>query len=185
MKKKVLLLTAGFGEGHNTAARNINEALRDHPDVETTIVDVYLVTVPRFTKLLQSAYSIAINKYPMIWGIIFNFLNRPGILEKTLFLSARLRRAVGKTVSDFNPDVIVSTYPLYAFLLRQLKENCHVACQVPLVTMITDSTAINTSWYRAGSEFFLVADKESAAVLKHDHVPVEKIKILLTRDKST
>ncbi|HLB33072.1 MAG: hypothetical protein A3F67_09030 [Verrucomicrobia bacterium RIFCSPHIGHO2_12_FULL_41_10] len=175
--RKILLLTAGFGEGHNTAARNMSEALLEYPGIETAVVDVYLVKVPRFTKFLQEAYSLAINRFPMIWGLIFNFLNRPGILEKTLFLSSGLRRAVGKTVSDVKPDVIISTYPLYAFLLRQLRESCHVACHAPLVTMITDSTAINTSWYRAGSEFFLVADEESASVLKNDKVPSEKVKV--------
>ena len=47
----------------------------------------------------------------------------------------------------------------------------------PLVTVITDSTAINTSWYRAGSAYFIVPDEETAAVLKHDGIASEKIRI--------
>ena len=176
--KKILLLTAGFGEGHNTAARNINEALQEHPDVETRIVDIYLLTLPRVNKIMQWGYIFAINKHPFIWELIFNFLNKPGSLEKTLFMARHLRRAVGKLIGDFSPDVIISTYPLYAFLIKQLRESCHPACHVPLVTMITDSTAVNTSWYRAGSEFFITVDEETTAIIENDHVPREKIKTL-------
>lgn len=176
--KKILILTAGFGEGHNTAAYNISEALKDKGDVEVSVVDIYQQTLPRTTKLLQAGYRFAINKLPMAWGMIFNFLDRPGGLEKSLFMAAKLRRSLGKTVSKFQPDVIVSTYPLYAFLIGQLRESCHAACHVPLVTVITDSTAVNTSWYRAKSEFFVVADEETASVLRNDNVPNERVHVL-------
>ena len=176
--KKILLLTAGFGDGHNTAARNISESLLQHPDVEVKIVDVYLLTMPSLTKLLQAGYCLAINKFPLIWSWIFNFLHRPGGLEKTLFMAASLRHAVGKTIETFCPDVVVSTYPLYAFLIQQLRDKGHTPSSVPLITMITDSTAINTSWYRAGSDNFIVVDEETAAVLSGDDIDSKKIQIL-------
>ena len=163
---RILLLTAGFGEGHNTAARCIAEALREQPDVECRVVDVYLETVPRFTKVLQSGYGLAINKFPFIWSAIFSLLDRPGGLEKTLPLAGNLRRALSRVLDEFRPEVIVSTYPLYAYLIRQLRERGHLPSSVPLLTMVTDSTAINSSWYRAGSESFLLADEETAAVLR-------------------
>ena len=175
--KKILILTAGFGEGHNTAAYNISEAL-SKSDVEVKVVDIYQQTLPRTTKLLQACYRFAINKLPIAWEMIFNFLDRPGGLEKSLCMAVKLRRSLGKTVSEFQPDIIVSTYPLYAFLIRQLRESCHVSCRVPLVTIITDSTAVNTSWYRAESEFFVVADEETATVLRKDNIPNERVRVL-------
>jgi processive 1,2-diacylglycerol beta-glucosyltransferase len=176
--KKILLLTAGFGDGHNTAAQNIGQALQEHPDVEVHIVDVYLLTLPRITKILQAGYRLAINKLPMIWGWIFNFVNRPGSLEKTLFMAFSLRKALGKTIGNLRPDIIVSTYPLYPFLIRQLRECCHQASHVPLITMITDSTAINSAWYRGGSDAFVVVDEETASILKQDHVDPKKLHTL-------
>lgn len=177
--KKILILTAGFGEGHNTAARNICEALQEHSDVTAKVVDIYTLTHPRVNKVLQKGYVFAINKLPFLWEQIFNFINRPGSLEKTLFMARHLKQALGKLIGEFNPDVIVSTYPLYSFLLHQLRQDCHLACQAPLVTVITDSTAVNTSWYRSpASNFFIVADEETAAIVKHDHITPEKIKIL-------
>ncbi len=163
---RILLLTAGFGEGHNTAARCIAEALGEHPGVETSVVDVYLETVPRFTKVLQSGYCLAINKLPFIWSAIFSVLDKPGALEKSLPFAGNLRNALKRVLEEYKPDVIVSTYPLYAYLLRQLRQQGHTASTVPLFTMVTDSTAINSSWYRAGSEAFLLADEETAEVLR-------------------
>lgn len=176
--KKILILTAGFGEGHNTAARNIHDALKEHSDVDAHVVDIYTLTLPRFTKFLQACYRIAINQLPQIWELIFNFLDRPGGIEKSLCMAAKLRRSLAKVISDREPDVIVSTYPLYVFLIQQLRSSCHAACRVPLVTVITDSTAVNTSWYRVKSDFFVVADQETAAVLEKDQIPREIIKIL-------
>jgi len=177
--KKILILTAGFGEGHNTAARNICEALQERSDVTARVVDIYTLTHPRVNKLLQRGYIFAINKLTFFWELFFNFINRPGSIEKTMFMGRHLKRTLGKLVGEFEPDVLISTYPLYSFLVHQLRQECQPACRVPLVTVITDSTAVNTSWYRSpANDFFIVVDEETAAIVKHDHITPEKIKIL-------
>ncbi len=177
--KKILILTAGFGEGHNTAARNIDEALKEHSDVEARIVDIYTLTHPRLNKVLQKGYVFVINKLSFLWELFFNFINRPGSIEKTMFMARHLKRALGKVIGEYKPDILISTYPFYAFLMDALRQDCHSACQAPLVTVITDSTAVNTSWYRCpANDFFVVTDEETAAILKHDHITAEKIKIL-------
>ena len=167
---RILILTAGFGEGHNTAARCVAEALGEHPDVEVKVVDVYVETVPRFTKVLQAGYSLAINRYPFVWSAIFSLLDKPGRLEATLPFAGNLREATRGVLESFRPDAIVSTYPLYPYLLRELQRRGHAASGVPLITIITDSTAINSSWYRAGSDVFVVADEETRAVLRRGGV---------------
>jgi processive 1,2-diacylglycerol beta-glucosyltransferase len=175
---RILLLTAGFGEGHNTAARCVAEALKEHPEAECRVVDVYLETVPRFTKVLQAGYCLAINKFPFIWSAIFSFLDKPGTLEKTLPLAGNLREALRRILDDFKPDVVLSTYPLYAYLIRELRRRGHGSASVPLLTMVTDSTAINSSWYRAGSETFLVADDETEKVLRRGGVDPTTLRVI-------
>ena len=175
---RILILTAGFGEGHNTASRCIAEALREHPGTDARIVDVYLETIPRFTKVLQSGYGLAINKFPFIWSAIFTLLDKPGKLEATLPLAGNLRNALRRVVEEYRPDVIVSTYPLYAYLIQELRGKGHEPSKVPLLTMVTDSTAINSSWYRGGSDTFLVADRETANVLSHGGVDEARLQVL-------
>ena len=175
---RILILTAGFGEGHNTAARCIAEALRERSGVDVRIVDVYVETIPRFTKILQAGYGLAINKLPFVWSAIFNLLDKPGKLEATLPFAGNLREALRRVIEGFRPDAIVSTYPLYAYLLRELRRRGHAPSVAPLLTMVTDSTAINTSWYRAGSHTFIVADNETAHVLRHGGVDPASVQVL-------
>jgi processive 1,2-diacylglycerol beta-glucosyltransferase len=176
--KRILILTAGFGEGHNTASHCLAEALREHDNVEARVVDVYQETMPRVTKVLQSGYGLAINKLPFIWSAIFSLLETPGNLEATLPLAGNLREALRRIVGDFQPDAIVSTYPLYAYLLKELRKRGHAPSGVPLLTVVTDSIAINSSWFRAGSEAFIVADKETAQVLDRGGVDPSIIHVL-------
>ena len=175
---RILILTAGFGEGHNTASRCLAEALMEHPGADVKVVDVYLETIPRLTKMLQSGYGLAINKFPFIWSAIFTLLDKPGQLEATLPLASNLRNALRRVVEAYRPDVIVSTYPLYAYLLRELRKQGHDPSGVPLFTIVTDSTAINSSWYRAGSECFVVADEETADVLRKGGVEEQFLKAI-------
>jgi processive 1,2-diacylglycerol beta-glucosyltransferase len=175
---RILILTAGFGEGHNTAARCIAEALRENPGVEVKVVDIYLETIPRFTKVLQAGYSLAINRYPFVWSAIFSVLDQPGRLEATLPMAGNLREATRRVIEELRPHAIVSTYPLYAYLLRELKKRGHAPSAVPLFTIITDSTAINSSWYRAGSDAFIVPDEETHAVLLRGGVKEDLLKVL-------
>lgn len=88
-----------------------------------------------------------------------------------------LQRALQKTIDTLRPDIIVSTYPLYAFLIRELRQEGDQASTVPFITMITDSTAINIAWYQAGSDAFIVVDEETASVL-YPKIHKEKIHIL-------
>jgi processive 1,2-diacylglycerol beta-glucosyltransferase len=176
--KRILILTAGFGEGHNTASHCLAEALREQPNVEAKVMDVYQETMPGVTRILQSGYGLAINKFPFVWSAIFSLLEKPGNLEATLPLAANLREALRSIVEEFKPDVIVSTYPLYAFLLKELRRRDHRPSMVPLMTVVTDSIAINSSWFRAGSEAFIVADRETAQVLERGGVDPGLIHVL-------
>jgi processive 1,2-diacylglycerol beta-glucosyltransferase len=176
--KRILILTAGFGEGHNTASRCIAEALREHPDAEPKVVDLYLETMPLITKVLQSGYGLSINRFPFIWSAIFTLLDKPGKLEATLPLAGKLRNALRKEIGEWRPHVVISTYPLYAYLLQELRKRGEVPSSIPLFTMVTDSIGINSSWYRAGSDAFMVADKETAQVLKHGGVDASLVQVL-------
>ena len=46
------------------------------------------------------------------------------------------------------------------------------------ITVVTDSITVNSSWFRAPSDFFCVANDETAEVLKKGGVAKEQIKVL-------
>lgn len=177
---KVLILTASMGEGHNTAARAIKEAILAETSntAEVLVADPYTRTNPFFNKLMQDGYSVAITRYPRAWKVVFEMLTHKGVvegMEKSML--AALRNAVRAMTEEFQPDILVSTYPIFSFLVAALKRK-DPGFTVPLYTVITDSTRINSAWYRCPCDGSIVADELTADVLRADGVPPGKVHVL-------
>ncbi|MEO6054981.1 MAG: UDP-N-acetylglucosamine--LPS N-acetylglucosamine transferase, partial [Chthoniobacterales bacterium] len=110
--KRVLIVTASFGEGHNTAAKNIRDAIvSENPDCDVRISDLYAVTNPRLNRVMCAGYRVAINRATHLWHVVFKLFDQPGAIEKTLPLVAKMRDAFGRLAEEFKPHLVVSTYP--------------------------------------------------------------------------
>ncbi len=168
--KRVLILTAGFGEGHNTAARAMQEALEATGQAEVRVADLYAAAVPGMNATIKVGYSFAINRAPWLWRQIFLWLDRPGWMEKTMWAANPLRDELDRTLQDYRPDLILSTYPLYPYLYRDIQRR-RLGVRAPIVTIITDSVGVNTAWHRCLSDAFVVADPETADLLRSRGVP--------------
>lgn len=176
---KILILTASMGEGHNTAARNIRDALlAEHgSQVEVLVADPYTRTNPVINKLIQRGYATAINRYPHAWKVVFELLSRPGLVEGMGPMFAELTSAVKGLIDEFEPDLIASTYPVFSFLMAKIRKR-DTSITTPFYTVITDSTMINSAWYRCPSDGAIVADGPSAEALLSDGVRADKVHIL-------
>ncbi|MFM8982043.1 MAG: hypothetical protein ACKOLA_03890, partial [Spartobacteria bacterium] len=104
---RILILTASMGEGHNTAARNIKNALAlESPHgVETLVVDPYTRTNPVVNRLIQRGYAKAINNYPRLWKTVFAMLSSPKVIEGMSPLLKQLIDAVHGLLREFQPDL--------------------------------------------------------------------------------
>jgi processive 1,2-diacylglycerol beta-glucosyltransferase len=168
-----------MGEGHNTAARNIRSAiLAEAPGgAEVLVADPYTRTNPVINRLMQSGYTMAINRYPRAWKVVFELLSRRGVVEGMGPMLAELTSAVRGLIHEFQPDIIVSTYPVFSFLLAKIRK-ADASMMTPFYTVITDSTQINSAWYRCHCHGSLVADEATADVLRSDGVPDNLIHVL-------
>ncbi len=176
---KILILTATMGDGHNTAARNIRDALIAEigPEAEVLVADPYTRTNPVINKLVQRGYATAINRYPHAWKFVFELLNRPGVVEGMGPLLTELTTAVRELIEEFEPDLVASTYPVFSFIMAKIRKR-DPAVTVPFYTIITDSTMISSAWYRCPSDGAIVADESSAAALLKDGVSASNIHTL-------
>lgn len=167
-----------MGEGHNTAARNVRDAvLALLPEAEVLVADPYTRTNPVVNRLMQRGYTTAINNYPRAWKVVFKVLSRKGVVEGMGPMLAELTSAVRDMIRDFRPDVIASTYPVFSFLMAKIRARTPEVT-VPFYTIITDSTQINSAWYRCPCDGSIVADEATAAVLEADGVERPRIHVL-------
>jgi len=173
--KRVLILTAGFGEGHNSAARGVRAGLaRIAPQVEVEMRDLFPETFGAFNELVRRAYLTLINRWPRSWHYVYDWLDRKKDFDQQFQKFHGLKKNFSRLLDRFQPDVVVSTFPPYPYLLQQILGNDRKCKNVAIVT---DSITVNAIWYHAPADFFLVANDQSATVVRDRGVAVDKIKV--------
>ncbi|MDL5045350.1 PHP domain-containing protein [Oscillatoria amoena NRMC-F 0135] len=178
--KKILIFTAGFGEGHNTAARNLRDAIeRIAPDeARVEILDLFDTCYGKVNHLLQKTYITAINKTPKLWSKFYQLLDKTTAVDINLPMLYKMRATMYDLLKTVQPDVVVSVYPVYNYIINDIFEEQGREKNFPLVTVITDSISINSMWFRTHSDYFVVANDLSADVLRDASIPDEVIKVL-------
>ena len=176
--KKILIFTAGFGEGHNTAARNIRDALElVAPDeVNVEVLDLFDACYGKLNAFFRKAYIAAINKTPRIWGKFYDVIDGTQFVESNMTVLSKMKRALADLLRELEPDAVVSTYPIYNYVIDQIYAEGETR-PFSQVTVVTDSITVNSVWYRCSSDYFILANEDTAAVLRAAGTPEEKIRI--------
>ena len=167
VKRRVLILTASFGDGHNSAARGVAAALTGGlagEGVEVEVHDLVRAAEPAKGAWLQRGYQFAITHWPWAWRQLYHLTeNLPFDDDRLLFLG-RVERAMAETIGRFRPGAIVCTFPLYPHLLAKWYGPHELPC--PVVTVVTDSITINRVWLTDVASAYCVADGLSAGDLR-------------------
>ena len=176
MSSRVLILTAGFGEGHNAAARSLAAAF-DALEGEGTarVADVFALAAPRGNALARSSYLGLINRAPWLWRAAYGWMDRSALLPGLLRSLRRERRVLAGLLAAEQPMAICSTYPVYSYLLQALARER--ALGVPCFNVVTDSISINSVWWRAGADGWFVPNDESAEVMREAGVDERRIQV--------
>ena len=178
-RRKIFVCSAGFGEGHNTAARNICTALNDlaADRVDAEFLDVLGLCHPRVYEKLRKGYVSLMNHAPSVWSAMYRMFDSGGTAGPVLALLAGERKAFETRLTADRPAVVVSAYPLYGYLLDDIARRGGPT-DFRRVTVVTDSISINSVWHRCGSDFFCVPNEETAEVMRRAGVPAEKLRVL-------
>ncbi len=169
---RILIVTAAFGEGHNSAARNLALAL-DAAGALTQVSDPCLLGMPRFTNLLSRGYRWVTTHFPRIWAAIYRSTDRCDFSRGGSPLMRLPERALAALVDEFQPTAVVSTYPIYPYFLARIF--AERGKKLPVFTVITDSIEINAAWLRAPGEWWLVTDPITREAMIRKGLAAEKI----------
>lgn len=171
----ILVLTAAFGDGHNTAARSIADAVRRlSPGEEIVVSDLICETHPLLSDVLKQLYQFAITSWPASWRAVYRLLEKmkPGVQPPAWQLM--MLNVLQAIVETKKPRVIISTYPLYAELVSRLRDRVPMP---PLVTVITDSISVHPIWVSRPSDLICVCDDETKSVVEKLGVETSKIRV--------
>ena len=164
MVKKILVLTAGYGEGHNSAARGIVSGLaRVAPEAQVEMHDLFIESYGLLNEAVRKGYLTLINRWPKSWGYVYRWLESKNDYVGDFRKFGRLKRQLGDLLDRFQPDAIVSVFPAYPYLLAEIGGPNP---RWKNIVVITDSITINAIWYRCRADYFLVPNDESAAIIR-------------------
>ena len=175
--KKILILSAGFGEGHNAAARGIRDGVQQlAPDTAIEIRDLFAETFGAVNTFATRAYLELINRAPQLWSHLYTVIDRQREFRRAFRWLAPVRHRLVQIIARDRADVIVSVYPAYPHLLDAILGAAKG--QTPKrIICITDSISINAVWFRCSADFFLVANEQSAAVLAGAGIAREIVRV--------
>jgi len=167
--KKILILTAGFGDGHTAAARNIRDGIEAlDEDARTEVLDLFAGSEGAFNTLVGKTALGVVHYAQTIWG------GSMLPVENQFGSFARLQGTLEKILMENQPDCVVSTHPVYAHAIQKVYKDQERPFR--LLTVVTASAQVSPVWFRAPSDLFFVANDEVAGVLQVGGVPVKHIK---------
>ncbi len=176
--KRILILTAGFGDGHKAAASNLRAALElvtDEAKVE--VLDLFESSYGVLNALLKQSYRGLVRYAPGVWSGVSSILDHHTVFRWQTDMMGSLRTALEDVLEQAEPDVVVSTYPVYGQFVEDIYRE-HAERPFRLITVITESIRVCSSWYRAPCDLFVVPNNLTAAALQDAGVGQDRIKTL-------
>ncbi len=168
---RIIITTAGFGDGHNSAAYNLASALVRKAEPE--VIDPCALGSPRVNAKLSSFYRLITTYLPKVWQKIYLSVEKRDLSKQRFPFMRMPENILHDLILSFEPHAIVSTYPLYPYFVE--RSFTKGAPLVPVITIITDSIEINAAWRNAPSDYFLVTDKFTKESLVSSGVDDKKI----------
>ncbi len=169
---RILIVTAAFGEGHNSAARNLALAL-DAQGAVTQVSDPCILGIPRITAAVNSGYRYVTTNFPKIWARIYRSTDHCDFNQQRSPILRKVEAALAKLIEDFQPVAVVSTYPLYPYFMKRILEKS--AGKTPVFIVVTDSIEINAAWLRARCGCWLVTDPFTRDAMIRKGLPAEEL----------
>lgn len=178
-RKRVLILSADAGFGHKAAANAIAAAFQAHfaDRAEVAIVNPLDHTnAPALLVNAQGDYDRMIQQSPDLYRAGYQASDGAipaGLAEQvlTLMLYGVLRDILG----TYNPDVVITTYPLYQAPLATLMALSRRG--TPFITVVTDLATVHRLWFHESAALCLaptqaVADKALDSGLSPERVEI-------------
>ncbi len=201
MQKKVLIMSASTGGGHNRAARAIKEELTNKSingiTIDCEIIDSLKIVNNTMDRLISQGYEKSAKYTPKAWGGVYK-LTETNLMSRNEFkdnpLTSLISRKLKKLVELENPDLIIGTHAFPMIALSNLKKYSQLPAAnesrvfaeglhkyydnlniPPLMTVLTDYTT-HSAYIQNEIDYFVVGHEYVKELLIGDGIDESKIK---------
>ncbi|MEK8130994.1 glycosyltransferase [Paenibacillus filicis] len=174
-KKRILLLSEGFGAGHTQAAHALAESLRKlSPHIQTRVLELGRFLHPTLAPLVFTAYRKTVSSQPRLYGLVYRSQYKKSQNRVTQLALHRIFYAqTALVIRQLRPDLIVCTHPFPSAVVSRLKR---IGLNVPLCTVITDYDA-HGAWVSREVNAYLVSTPDVGEKLMSRGVTAANVKV--------
>lgn len=137
--KKLLILTASTGEGHNQAAKTIDNEFTQK-GYECHRVDMFKSTHRSMDVLMADGYRILASNLPKMYGTLYRQCDTPhfnSLIARRVLKLTEMR--IQSIIRRLNPDLIIATHPFAVPVMGNMKAKGR--CNLPFIQVVTDFKA--------------------------------------------
>lgn len=170
--KKVMILSASTGGGHNSAANAIASAFKEL-DYEGIIVDGIRAVSPLLDKIISEGYENSAKFTPKTYGTLYKLTDAPYLdQEHEMITNTLLKRRIKNLIDSHEPSLIVGTHPFPLMAAARLKEMGLI--KIPIIAVMTDYTT-HAAWVKAGIDAYIVGTEDLKYMLAEEGADPETV----------
>lgn len=171
--KKILILTANFGAGHNAVSRAIEKHLLEHNcSYNILITDFVEVSVPEMNKPMVKCYEYQTKHMPIVYNTYYyakKYIKSKYDRSYHMYLNN-----LEKYLREEDPDLIISTFPHASACVSRIKESG--TFNKKLITVITD-VVVSNEWIHENTDLYFVPAQYVKEKLINKKIPESNIKV--------
>jgi len=176
MGRRVLILAAGIGAGHNVAAGVLESCFQAAPEVHAVQkLDILESTNEIYRTLYDDGYFALVEAVPWLVGWGYDESDAPFRLAPFVSLWDRINTtATAKAIKAFRPDIIVCTHFLPTRLVSLMLTRGVLEARLAVVTTDYDFQGL---WLSSPFNHIFVARDETKAHMAAIGVPADRITV--------
>ncbi len=173
--RRVLILTASYGSGHNRVAQTLAEEFR-RAGALAQVVDHFRDLVhPEFDRVTRELYYSVLHRTPALWGLAYWMGDQLSVSSPLLMGLNRIgTRKLRRLILADPPDHVVSVHPTPVAALSVLKSR---GVPIPAHTTVFTDFVAHTQWIYSHVDRYCVPAEEIAHDLTARGVPRSRVTV--------
>ncbi|MFC5449673.1 MGDG synthase family glycosyltransferase [Paenibacillus aestuarii] len=174
-KKRVLILSEGFGAGHTQAAHALSVTLEQRcSNIETRVLELGTFLHPTIAPWIFQAYKKTVTSQPKLYGKLYRSQYKKSLNRWTQLALHRIFYAqTAALIQQWSPQAIVCTHPFPSAVVSRLKR---AGLTTPLCTVITDYD-VHGTWVSGEVNKYLVSTEDVKNKLLGRGIPSAQVEI--------
>lgn len=135
--ERILLLSMGFGTGHNKTAKVLCSSFQQLSGVYAEAVDLLELIPKTFHPILQNGYTGMLQRFPVFYHCLYDWTHQSKVIRyvSSEFIEKigwTIRKKINQLFDEFRPTKIVTTHPFTLLVLPTKWKH------LPSVGVVTD-----------------------------------------------